>query len=159
MAFYFTWRIYDTSPSISLYEMLTYMICILKMAHFIQLLDHSFSQLNLYRLHCMFHRFNVWWMFCGCCDMGLLPDTYNCGLRMRREWFFPVTVGKRCRDAPRHVRDVRAMMPISLTIRFLSRRLGEKHSRRTWCMRRPQVYVFGKRPILTALFEPRQHNH
>ena len=82
-------------------------------------------------------------------SMGLLPDTLNCGLRMRRECRerFPhprrleiptcitARASRTCRDA----------MPGSLTCVFLwSWWLGKRsrHSRR---MRNPQFYLFGKR--------------
>ena len=83
--------------------------------------------------------------------MGLLPDTWNCGLRMRRE----------CRERfPRHqlqrkplvsnpgmhhgtcVTHVPWCMSGSLTCGGRGKR--SRHSRR---MRNPQFYVSGKRPI------------
>ena len=44
--------------------------------------------------------------------MGLVPDTQNCGLRMRRECQerFPATAGRRHRHASRHVRHARVVM-------------------------------------------------
>ena len=44
--------------------------------------------------------------------MGLLPDTWNCGLRMRRECRerFPRHRGLAIRRASRHVRDACAVM-------------------------------------------------
>ena len=88
-------------------------------------------------------------------SMGLLPDTWNCGLRMRRE----------CRERfPRHqlqrkplvsnpgmhhgtcVTHVPWCMSGSLTCGGRGKR--SRHSRR---MRNPQFYVSGKRPIWTSL--------
>ena len=85
-------------------------------------------------------------------DMGLLPDTWNCGLRMRRE----------CRERfPRHqlqrkplvsnpgmhhgtcVVHVPWCMSGSLTRGGRGKRT--RHSRR---MRDPQFYVSGKRPMV-----------
>ena len=87
--------------------------------------------------------------------MGLLPDTWNCGLRMRRE----------CRERfPRHqlqrkplvsnpgmhhgtcVTHVPWCMSGSLTCGGRGKR--SRHSRR---MRNPQFYVSGKRPIGKSL--------
>ena len=99
-------------------------------------------------------------------DMGLLPDTWNCGLRMRRE----------CRERfPRHqlqrkplvsnpgmhhgtcVTHVPWCMSGSLTCGGRGKR--SRHSRR---MRNPQFYVSGKRPIKTIRFaqniKPLFHN-
>ena len=82
--------------------------------------------------------------------MGLLPDTQNCGLRMRRE----------CRERfPRHRRSaiptcitarawhVPWCMPGSLTSGFLKSRSRENRSRHSERMRIPQFCVSGKRPI------------
>ena len=80
--------------------------------------------------------------------MGLLPDTQNCGLRMRRE----------CRERfPRHRRlaiptciTARAharCMPVSLSRGFLWSRWREKRSRHSRRMRNPQICVSGKRPM------------
>ena len=48
--------------------------------------------------------------------MGLLPDTSNCRLRMRRECRerFPTTAGERSRHASRHVRNTRAVMHVGI---------------------------------------------
>ena len=83
--------------------------------------------------------------------MGLLPDTSNCGLRMRRE----------CRERfPRHQRQRKPLVSdpgmhhgtcVSHVPWCMSRSLTRggrgkcsRHSRR---MRNPQFYVSGKRPI------------
>ena len=87
-------------------------------------------------------------------SMGLLPDTWNCGLRMRRE----------CRERfPRHqlqrkplvsnpgmhhgtcVTHVPWCMSGSLTCGGRGKR--SRHSRR---MRNPQFYVSGKRPMVAV---------
>ena len=41
--------------------------------------------------------------------MGLLPDTQNCGLCMRREYRERFTTSQRSRHASQHVRDARAV--------------------------------------------------
>ena len=69
--------------------------------------------------------------------MGLLADTLNCGLRMRRECreHFPPpptskeTAGKRSRHASRHVRHARAVMHVGITyLRWRRKRF--RHSQR-----------------------------
>ena len=87
--------------------------------------------------------------------MGLLPDTQNCGLRMRRE----------CRERfPRHrglaipacitARASRAWcMSGSLTSGFLWSRWREKRSRPSRCMRNLQFYVSGKWPMGWTIFD------
>ena len=91
------------------------------------------------------------------CDMGLLPDTQNCGLRMRQE----------CRERfPRHrlqrkslvsdtgmhhdtcVRHVPWCMSVSLTCSG-----REKHSRHSRRMRNQQFCVSGKRPMLQYVYD------
>ena len=44
--------------------------------------------------------------------MGLLPDTYNCGLRMRRDCRqrFPRPCGLAIQNTSRNIRDARAVM-------------------------------------------------
>ena len=78
--------------------------------------------------------------------MGLLPDTWNCGLRMRRE----------CRERfPRHRRlaiptcviHVPWCMPGSLTSGFLWSRWRGKCSQHSRRIRNPQFCVSGKKPI------------
>ena len=68
--------------------------------------------------------------------MGLLPDTQNCGLRMRRECQkrFPVTHVPWC-------------MTWSLTSVFISSWWRGKRSRHSRRMRNLQFYVSGKRPM------------
>ena len=50
--------------------------------------------------------------------MGLLPDTQNCGMRMRWEYWehFPATAttSQRSRQASRHVRHARAVMHVEI---------------------------------------------
>ena len=94
--------------------------------------------------------------------MGLLPDTQNCGLRMRRECRerFPRHRGlaiqtcitarawRTCRDAWRG----------SLTSGFLWsgwRGICSRHSRR---MRIPQFYVSGKRPMGRVAFSQNDYS-
>ena len=87
--------------------------------------------------------------------MGHLPNTYKCGLRMRRE----------CREHfPRHrglasptfitssVKHVSWCMPGSLTSGFLWSRWWGKRSRHSRRMRNPQFFVSGKRPIELDFF-------
>ena len=76
----------------------------------------------------------------GC--MGLLTDTQNCRLRMRREY----------RERfPRHrATHVPWCMPGSLTSGFLWSRWQEKRSRHSRCMRNPHFCVSGKRPMALA---------
>ena len=69
--------------------------------------------------------------------MGLLPDTHNCGLRMRRECrerFLPPPTSKETArkwswHASRHVRDARAVMHVGIAYqRWRGKR--SRHSRR-----------------------------
>ena len=82
--------------------------------------------------------------------MGLLPDTQNCRLRMPRE----------CRERfPCHrphrkplvnnpgMREARAVMHAEIANPWWR----GKRSRHSWCMRNPQFYVSGKRPMLVHL--------
>ena len=71
--------------------------------------------------------------------MSLLPDTRNCGLRMRRE----------CRERfPHHcVTHVPWCMPGSLNNGFRLSRWRGRRSRHSWRMRNLQFCVSGKRPI------------
>ena len=82
------------------------------------------------------------------CCMGLLPDTLNCWLRMRRECRERLPRPPRVSDPDMHhgtcVTLVPWCMPGSLTSGFLWSRWRGKHSRR---MRNPQFYVSGKRPM------------
>ena len=78
--------------------------------------------------------------------MGLLPDTWNCGLRMRRECSEPHQCGlaiptcimarvwRTCRDACRDRR-------------WRGERWRGKRSRHSKRMRNPQFYVSGTRPM------------
>ena len=92
----------------------------------------------------------------GCQHMGLLPDTYNCGLLMHRECRerFPQhrlqrkPLVRRSRHASRHARHARALMHVGIANpRWRGKR--SRHSRR---MRNPLFYVSGKRPIPTNVF-------
>ena len=75
--------------------------------------------------------------------MGLLPDTWNCGLRMRRE----------CRE--HFSRHHGLVIPTCITARasstvtsgFLLSRWRGKLSRHSRHMRNPQFYVSGNRPM------------
>ena len=85
--------------------------------------------------------------------MGLLPDTYNCGLRMRRECRFPRHRLQRkppVSDPGMHhgacVTHVPWCMSGSLTRGWRGKR--SRHSRR---MRNPHFYVSGKRPMTTII--------
>ena len=81
-------------------------------------------------------------------NMGLLPDTKNCGLLMRRECRerFP-----RHRDPDKHhgtcVMYVPWWITGSLTCGFVWSRWRGKRSRHSQRMWNPQFYVSGKRPI------------
>ena len=80
------------------------------------------------------------------CDMlmGLLPDTYNCGLRMRRECraYFPRHRGLAIPACIR-ARASRALMHAGIANKwFPLKSVSGKRSRR---MRNPQVYVSGKK--------------
>ena len=69
----------------------------------------------------------------------LLPDTWNCGLRMRRE----------CRERfPRHCGLTIMTCIASGFLWRWQRRKRSRHSRR---MRNAQLYVSGKRPMATRL--------
>ena len=90
--------------------------------------------------------------------LGLLPDTWNCGLSMRREYreriprhrglAIPTSITARawrtCRDA----------LLGSLTSSLLWSRWRGKRSRHSRCMRNPQFYVSGKRPIQSIAVWP-----
>ena len=73
--------------------------------------------------------------------MGLLPDTKNWGLRMRRECFHrhPLQRKPRSGHASRHVRYTRAMMHVGIANPWWR----QKHSRR---MRIPQFTYLAKGP-------------
>ena len=77
--------------------------------------------------------------------MGLLPDTQNCGLRMRRECLERVT------DPDMHhgacLTHLSSCLPGSLTRGFLWSRLWGKPYRHSRRMRKPLFCVSGKRPI------------
>ena len=86
--------------------------------------------------------------------MGLLPDTQNRWLRMRRECRkrFPrpptsrETGSYRSRHASRHVRHARAVMHAGIA----NPRCRGKRSRHSRRMRNPQFYVSGKRPMVES---------
>ena len=86
-----------------------------------------------------------------CITMGPLPDTQNCGLRMRRECRerFPRT--PRVSDPDMHhgtcVTLVPWCMPWSLTNDVLWSRWRGKRSRHSRRMCNPQFYVSSKRPM------------
>ena len=87
----------------------------------------------------------------GLIDMGLLPDTQNCGCACAGNVgnVFPATEGKRSWHASRHVRDARAVMHAGIAnYRFpLKSAVGGKRSRHSRRMRIPQFYASGKRPM------------
>ena len=87
--------------------------------------------------------------------MGLLPDTWNYGLRMRRECrerFPPATAGHRSRHASRHVRHARAVMHVGIASQqFPLKSEAEKRSRHSRRMRNPQFWVSGKRSMIVCL--------
>ena len=83
--------------------------------------------------------------------MGLLPDTLNCGLRIRRECQESYPRPRRleiptCITA-RASRTCRDAMPGSLTCVFLWSWWRGKRSRHSRRMRNPQFYVSGKMPM------------
>ena len=89
-----------------------------------------------------------------CQLMGLLPDTQNCGMRMRRECcerFFPPP---QVSDPDMHhgtcVTHVPWRMPESLTSCFVWSRWWGKRSQYSRRMRNPQFCVSGKRPMLSG---------
>ena len=88
---------------------------------------------------------------------GLLPDTQNCGLRMRRECRerFPRRHGDPDMHQGMCVTHVPWCMPILLTSSFLWSQWREKSSRHSRRMRNPQFYVSGKRPMLRQLMYTR----
>ena len=77
--------------------------------------------------------------------MGLLPDTQNCGLRIRRECreCFPATDFK----GNYYLRHARAVMHVGIA----NPRWRAKRSRHYRRMRKPQFYISGKRPKVIAL--------
>ena len=84
--------------------------------------------------------------------MGLLPDTQNCGLRMRRECRERFPRPQRVSDPDMHhgtcVTHVPWCMPGLLTSGFLWSWWRGKRSRHSRRMRNPQFRVSGKRPIV-----------
>ena len=87
--------------------------------------------------------------------MGLLPDTYNCGLRMSRECWERFPRPPRVSDPDMHhgtcVTHVPWYMPGSLASGFHWSRWRGKRSRHSRRMRNPQFYVSGKRPMVCVL--------
>ena len=79
--------------------------------------------------------------------MGLLPDGCTCARNAGN--VFPATdfIGNRwlsgSRHASRHVRHARVLMHVGIANPWWR----GKHSRHSWCMRNPQFYVSGKRPM------------
>ena len=102
--------------------------------------------LNAFKhLRFKFQKLEVWTQKCSylwiiCRTMGLLPDTWNCGLRTRRECW---------ERFPRHhgVAIPPWCMPGSLTSGFLWSRWRGKRSRYSRRMRNPRFCVSGKRPM------------
>ena len=81
-------------------------------------------------------------------DMDLLPDTYNCGLRMHQECWerFPrhrLQWKQLSRHASRHVRHARVVMHVEIA----NPRWWGKRSRYSRCLRNPQFYVSSTRPM------------
>ena len=83
--------------------------------------------------------------------MGLLPNTQNRGLRMRRECRERFPPPPRFSDPDMHhgtcVTHVPWCMPGSLTSGFLWKQWRGKRSRHSRRMRNPRFCIFGKRPI------------
>ena len=83
--------------------------------------------------------------------MVLLPDTLNCGLRMRRECRERFPRSPQVSDPDMHhgtcVTHVPWCMPELLTSGFLWSSWRGKRSRHSRRMRNPQFHVSGKRPI------------
>ena len=82
----------------------------------------------------------------------LIPDTYNCGLCMRREYRerFPRHCGL---VIPTCISPRVSGMPGSLTNGFIRSRWRGKRSRHSRCMRNPQFYVSGKRPMILVIID------
>ena len=107
------------------------------------------GNINAQELHMAFQcsGYNLWVYHD---DMGLLPDTWNCGLRMRRECFPRHQLQRKplvSNPGMHHgtcVTHVPWCMSGSLTCGGRGKR--SRHSRR---MRNPQFYVSGKRPMET----------
>ena len=82
---------------------------------------------------------------------ALLPDTQNCGLRMRRECREHFSRHRRISDPDIHhrtcVTHVPWCMPGSLTSGFLWNRWRGRRSRHSRRMRNPQFCVSAKRPM------------
>ena len=68
--------------------------------------------------------------------MCFLPDTLNCGLRMRREW-------RECFPSTNFKGNARAVMHVGIS----NLRWRGNCSRHSQLMRNPQFYVSGERPI------------
>ena len=86
--------------------------------------------------------------------MVLLPDTQNCGLRMRWEYRERFPSHRRlaiptCITCMAHVP---WCMPRSLTVGFIWSRWRGKRSRHSRRMRNPQFCVSGKRPMVITKF-------
>ena len=84
--------------------------------------------------------------------MGLLPDTQNWGVYMRRECWGTFSPSQRVSDPDMHhgtcVTHVLWCMPRSQTSGFLPlESVAGKRSRHPRCMHNPQFYVSGKRPM------------
>ena len=87
--------------------------------------------------------------------MGFLPDTWNCGLRMRRECQERFPRHPRVSDPDMHhgtcVTHVPWCIPVSLTSGFLWSRWQGKRSQHSRRMRNPQFYISGKRIMVQSL--------
>ena len=90
--------------------------------------------------------------YCLIAIMGLLPDTLNCGSRMRLECRESFPPPPRVGDPDMHhgtcLAHVPWCMPWSLSGGFLWSWWRGKRSRYSRRMRNPQLYVYGKRPIV-----------
>ena len=90
--------------------------------------------------------------------LGLLPDTQNCGLRMRRECRerFPLhQLQRKPLVSDPHVRHTRAVMHVGIA----NPHWRGKRSRYSRRIRNPQFYVSGKRPFGRKVASRLGHRH
>ena len=78
---------------------------------------------------------------------GPLARYGNCELCMRRKCREHFPPPPQVSNPDMHHSTCMAHVPWSLTSGFLWSRWQDKHSRHSWCMRKPQFYVSSKRPI------------
>ena len=94
---------------------------------------------------------------------GLLPDTINCGLRMRRDYRERFSHHRGLSDPDMHhstcVRHAPWCMSGSLTSGFLWRRWRGNRSRYSRCMRNRQFYVSGRKAMMVECQNHTQTKH